>query len=77
MMKTMLAAIGVIALLAGTALAAPLPNDVGVTGMGGGVYYNPFLQGDAPQSGNHAHGKDVGTAAEGGGVYRAPNAPNS
>ena len=77
MMKTTLAAIGALALLAGTALAAPPPNAVGVTGMGGGVYYNPYLPGDAPQSVNHAHGKDLGTALEGGGVYPTPTGPNS
>jgi hypothetical protein len=73
MMKTTLAAIGALALLAGTAFAAPPRNDVGVTGMGGGTYYNPYLQDDAPQSVNHAHGKDAGTASEGSGVHRAPN----
>jgi hypothetical protein len=76
MMKTTFAAIGVLTLLAGTAFAAPPPNDVGVTGMGGGVYYNPYLRGDAPQSVNHAAGKDVGNANKSGAVSHAPVAGN-
>ena len=71
MMKTTVATIGVLALLAGGAFAGPAPNDVGVTGMGGGVYYNPYKSGDSSQSVNHKQVSNTGTATESGGVHHA------
>jgi hypothetical protein len=72
MIRITFAAVGVLALLAGGAIAAPPPNDVGVTGMGGGVYFNPYKNGARPQSTINDRGQDTGTASEGGSVYHAP-----
>ncbi len=70
MTKTTLAALGGLILLAGTAIAAPLPNAVGTTGMGGGVYFNPAVHGQVAQRRNQDRTHVVGEAEEGGGVYR-------
>jgi len=72
MRKTAITALGAFTMLASVAFAAPPPNDIGTTGMGGGVYYNPSLHGDRPQPANHVPGRVVGTTDEGGGVYRVP-----
>ncbi len=76
MIRTTGVALGMLGLLAGAAFAAPAPNDVGVTQMGGGVYYNPYLQThQAPPAGNQ-HSEttnqhsEIGVTSEGGGVYR-------
>jgi hypothetical protein len=71
MTKTTLTAFGLLTLLAGTALAAPLPNEVGVTGMGGGVYFNPSVasQQAQPQAQQRS---EIGTTGEGGSVYQVP-----
>jgi hypothetical protein len=66
MMKTGFAALGVLAMMSGSAFAAPPPNDVGVTGMGGGVYFNPDKVGQRSQS---DRANDRGTAAKGGGDH--------
>jgi hypothetical protein len=72
MLKTTMAAFGILGLLAGAALAAPAPNAVGMTGMGGGAYYNPYLgQPQAHQGTSNQH-SEVGVTTEGGGVYRKP-----
>ena len=70
MIRTTLAVFGVLGLLAGTAVAAPAPNDVGMTGMGGGVYYNPSLANHQAQPASANPHRVVGTTGEGGGVYR-------
>jgi len=73
MMKTIAAAAAGFVLLAGVASAAPPPNDVGTTGMGGGVYYNPYKAKGADQSVNQDRfGDRVGTAEEGGNLYNRP-----
>jgi hypothetical protein len=72
MIRTTIAAFGVLGLLAGAALAAPAPNDVGVTGMGGGVYYNPYLAKHQAQPAGNSQRSEIGTTAEGGGVYQNP-----
>jgi hypothetical protein len=72
MIRTTVATFGVLALLAGTALAAPPPNDVGMTGMGGGVYYNPGLGVQQARPASGIDGIVEGTADEGGGVYHLP-----
>jgi hypothetical protein len=43
MVKMTVATLGLLALLVGGAVAAPLPNDVGTAWMGGGVYHNPAI----------------------------------
>jgi hypothetical protein len=72
MIKTTIAAIGVLGLLSGVALAAPAPNDVGVTGMGGGVYYNPYLTKQQAQPAASNQRSEVGTTGEGGGIFQIP-----
>jgi len=72
MIKTTIAAIGMFGLLSGAALAAPAPNDVGVTGMGGGVYYNPYLASQQAQPAVSNQRSEVGTTGEGGGIYQNP-----
>jgi hypothetical protein len=71
MIKTTMAAFGVLALLSSAAFAAP-PNDVGEAGRGGSAYYNPSPDNAnmQPQSGNQR--VEVGTTGEGGGVYTVP-----
>lgn len=71
MLKATLTAVGGFALLPVAGCATPPPNAVGVTGMGGGVYYNPYRQTLAPQSVNRESGGTIGTALEGGGIYRS------
>ena len=70
MMKTALTAIGALALLTVCGCTTPPPNDVGITGMGGGVYYNPYVQDRSQQSVNREPAKATGTAAEGSVVAR-------
>ena len=74
MIKTTIAAIGMLGLLSGVALAAPAPapNDVGVTGMGGGVYYNPYLAKTPAPAAASNQPRLVGTTGEGGGIYQSP-----
>ncbi len=72
MIKTTVAALGILGLVAGTALAAHAPNDVGVTGMGGGVYYNPSLARHQAQPAAGNQRSEAGTTFEGGGVYQSP-----
>jgi hypothetical protein len=70
MTKTIAAVAAGFVLLAGVASATPPPNDVGTTGMGGGVYYNPYVAKRAGQSVNQDRfGDRVGTAEEGGNLY--------
>ncbi|HVC61607.1 MAG TPA: hypothetical protein VND19_14745 [Acetobacteraceae bacterium] len=73
MIKTTLAALGILGLLAGAALAAHAPNDVGVTGMGGGVYYNPSLDQHQAQPAGGSQRSEVGVTGEGGGAYHNPD----
>jgi hypothetical protein len=57
MLKTTVAALGGLVLMAGSAFAYPPPNDVGVTSMGGGAYYNPYVaRGDTAGPVNGVHG---------------------
>jgi hypothetical protein len=72
MIRTTVAVFGVLGLLTGGALAAPAPNDVGVTGMGGGVYYNPYLNTHQAHPAATNQRSEIGTTGEGGGVYQAP-----
>jgi len=72
MIKTTIAAIGMIGLLSGVALAAPAPNDVGVTGMGGSAYYNPYLAKQQTQPATRNQRSEIGYTGEGGGVYQTP-----
>lgn len=73
MMKKMaIAAFGGFALLAGAAFAAPAPNDVGITGMGGGTYFNPDSHALPNQPSWHPAERAVGTTDEGGGTYVVP-----
>jgi hypothetical protein len=69
MVKMTVAALGGLVLLAGASFAAPPPNDVGVTGMGGSAYYNPYLHGSAEQPPTQAHGDQPGTVSEGQSVH--------
>jgi len=69
------AAFGAVVLMAGSALAADhAPNAAMGAGMGGGVYYNPYVarQQVQPQARNQQ--SEVGTTEEGGSVYRVPGA---
>lgn len=70
MIKTTIAAIGMLGLLAGVALAAPAPNDFGVTARGGGVYYNPYLAKPQLQPVARNQKGQIGTTGEGGGIYQ-------
>lgn len=72
MIKTIVAATGMLGLLTGIALAAPAPNDVGVTGMGGGVYYNPYLAKQQARPAASNQRSEIGTTGEGGGIYQLP-----
>jgi hypothetical protein len=72
MIKTTVAAFGILGLLAGAALAAPAPNAVGVTGMGGGVYYDPYLPTHQAQPAASNQHSEIGVTGEGGGVYPNP-----
>jgi hypothetical protein len=72
MIKTTVAAFGILGLLAGAALAAPAPNAVGVTGMGGGVYYNPYLATQQAQPAASNQRSEIGVTGEGGSVYQNP-----
>ena len=73
MIRTTVAALGMFGLLAGAALASPAPNDVGVTGMGGGVYYNPYLTTHQSQPAGSSQHSEIGVTSEGGGVYKNPS----
>jgi hypothetical protein len=73
MIKTTIAAIGMLGLVSGVALAAPAPNEVGVTGMGGGVYYNPYLAKQQARPAASNQRTEVGTTGEGGGIYENPS----
>jgi hypothetical protein len=75
MTKTTVAALGVLALLAGSAVAGPAPNAIGATGMGGGVYYDPSLPDRQAQPAQIGHGGVIGTTEEGGAVYHSPTKP--
>ena len=72
MVNTTVAAFGILGLLAGAALAAPAPNAVGVTGMGGGVYYNPYLATQRAQPAASNQRSEIGVTGEGGSVYQNP-----
>jgi hypothetical protein len=71
MTRMTVAVLGGLALMMGAAFAAPAPNDVGTTGMGGGVYYNPFDSRTAWRPVNKDRDREIGTTGEGGGVYRS------
>jgi len=72
MTKMTVAALGVLALVSGTAFAAPAPNDIGTTGMGGAAYFNPSLGKTQLQPENGLAIQEVGATQGGAGVYLAP-----
>jgi hypothetical protein len=73
MIRTITMALGILGLAAGTALAAHAPNAVGMTEMGGSVYYDPYLSKPQPHPSASNQHSDVGVTQEGGGVYRKPS----
>jgi hypothetical protein len=63
MIRTAIIAITMFGLVAGAALAAPAPNEDGATGMGGGVYYNPWVAKDRARAAAAAHNQQDRAAA--------------